>query len=143
MARFDYRKLDKKQRDELLREVAASVRKLESTEDTQRFLEQLLTPSEVAMVGRRWQAAKMLMEEKSYYEIRLKLGVGMSTIESVDKWLRRSIDDYPALVAVLRKDPKVKKKEFRRRYGSQFGSFNNIRRRYPLHFLLINLILGD
>lgn len=143
MARFDYRKLDKSQRDDLLKEIAVSVRKLKHAEDMRRFLEQLLTPSEVAMIGRRWQVAKMLMEEKSYYEIRQKLGVGMSTIEAVDTWLRRSIDNYPALVAVLRKDPKVKKPEFRRHYGDMYTSFSSIRRRYPLHFLLINLILGD
>lgn len=126
-----------------MKEVALSLQALKDVQDTQRFLEQLLTPSEVAMIGRRWQVAKMLMQEKSYYEIRFKLGVGMSTIEAVDTWLRRSIDDYPALVSMLRKEPQTKKREFRKRYGHTFGSFDHIRRRYPLHFLLVNLILGD
>lgn len=141
MGRFDYRKLDKSQRDKLLEEVAVSLRKLKSTEAARRFLEQLLTPSEVAMIGRRWQVAKLLMQEKSYYDIRLKLGVGMSTIESVDGWLRRSIDNFPAIVAILKKDPKTKTREFRRRYQDIPGTFNDIRHRYPLHYLLINLIL--
>ena len=119
-----------------------SIRKLESTEDVRRFLEQLLTPSELAMVGRRWQIAKMLLEEKSYFDIRFKLGVGFSTIESVDRWLRKSLDNYPQILATFRKDPKTKKKEFRRRYGDTLGSFDSLRRRYPLHFLLVSLMLG-
>lgn len=141
MGKFDYRKLEKAQRDKLLKEIATSIRKLENVEDLQRFLEQLLTPSEVTMLGRRWQIAKLLIEDKSYYDIRFKLGVGFSTIEGVDRWLRKSIDDFPALMAILRKEPQARKKEFQRRYSSQFGSFNNIRHRYPLHFLLINLLL--
>lgn len=141
MGRFDYRKLEKAQRDALLKEIAVSIRKLENVDELQRFLEQLLTPSEATMLGRRWQIAKLLIQNKSYYDIRLKLGVGFSTIEGVDRWLRKSIDNFPVLISILHKEPETKKREFRRRYGSQFGSFANIRHRYPLHFLLVNLLL--
>lgn len=143
MAKFDYRKVEKVQRNKLLKEIVVSIRKLQDENDTQRFFEQLLTPSEIAMISRRWQIAKMLMEEKSYYDIRFKLGVGFSTIESVDRWLRKSLDDYPAIISILRKDPATKKQKFRRQYGDRVGSFDSIRHRYPLHFLLINLVLGD
>ena len=142
MAKFDYRKLEKTQRDKILLEIAASLQKLGDATVVQQFLQQLLTPSEIAMIGRRWQVAKMLLQEKSYYEIRSRLGVGFSTIESVDRWLRKSIDHYPALIAALRGDTATKKREFRKRYGSTFGSLESLRHRYPLHFLLLNMVLG-
>ena len=47
----------------------------------------LLTQSESLMLARRIQTAKLLMQEKSYDEIKEKLKVGNSTIANTDKWL--------------------------------------------------------
>jgi len=61
---------------------------LRNKEETLEFLIGLLTPSEILMIARRIQIARMLLEEDNYEVIRKKLKVSHQTINKVEHWLR-------------------------------------------------------
>ncbi len=144
MVKFDYHTLTTKQRSDLLEELAEAIGKLRETKDRQRFFEQLLTPSEQVMLGRRWQIAKKLIAGESYLDIRHELRVGFTTIESVDHLLRESVGNYREYIEKIARKPKAQRKNWYRERSSDItGSFGDIRHRYPLHFLLINIFLDS
>lgn len=142
MAKFDYHKLSLTDRQNLVKRLAAAMAKLRTANDHARFLEQLLTPSEQVMLGRRWQIAQLLVAGESYLNIRANLKVGFTTIEAVDHLLQETVGDYRSLVKKIAEKPKSKRKTWHRDHHSEImGTFGDIRHRYPLHFLLFNLVL--
>lgn len=105
------------------------------------FLEQLLTPSEIVMISRRLGIAQKLVQGESYLTIRQELGVGLSTIQSVDRWLKNILVNY-----TLPQQKKVTTRQKRSRHARPraiLGTFADIRHRYPLEYLFLNLLLGD
>lgn len=100
-------------------------------------LQNLLTESEQIMLARRIQIAKHLLSGESYVAIRIKLKVGFATIQSVDRWMKRGCDtyrkDFPALYEAS--------KQPRGLYAPTSGTFEHLRKKYPWHFLLFNLLL--
>ncbi|GEM_PF-1507620 len=132
MARFDYRKLSDMQRQELVGELLDIMATVKDKKDLQTFFLQLVTPSEAVMLARRWQIAQRLAGGKSYYRIAEELKVGISTIESVDRWLSEAIGDYRERVA------EAKLKDARRKNRpTPFRIFPN-----TLPFLLFNLLVA-
>lgn len=103
------------------------------------FLQTVLTPSEITMISRRLGVASKLLKGKTYREIRQELGVGLSTVATIDRWLNEILDNYHI--------PRVEKKVTRaitsrpRHRGTIPGTFADTRRRYSSKFLLINLLL--
>ena len=95
------------------------------------FLRDLLTPSERIMLGRRIVIARMLLAYASYRDIQRALGVGLGTIERVQRWLRDQMPGYEqALKGMEREFSK------RRTRAELARNFANLKRKYPLHFLL-------
>ena len=76
-------KLSKKEYNHMLNLLYSKMSKLNSKQKVADFLSDLLTESEQVMILRRLQIAKLLLEGKTYYEIRMALGVGISTIKNV------------------------------------------------------------
>jgi len=101
------------------------------------FLLQLLSTSEAVMLARRWEIAQMLASGETYYAIREKLGVGMSTITSVDHWLSDAIGDYKK---ILEKEM-LANKEIKLEYMDVADTMTSIRHRYALPFLLVNMLI--
>jgi uncharacterized protein YerC len=103
----------------------------------------LLTESEQIMLSRRIRIAKMLMMGMSAREIGSSCSAGLPTIRSIDRWLRSRFDDYretlSTLYAILQED--VRKE--RRQRPIIPHSFRSLRRKYPLHFLIFNILLDD
>ena len=79
--------IDEKERFEAIGNFYNIVRNLKTKDDVFGFFMGLFTPSEALMFARRIQIAQMLLEKKTYPEIRKKLGVGLSTITKVSHWL--------------------------------------------------------
>lgn len=77
----------KKQREATLRNLSAVLTKVGDEKTMTALLRQLLTDSEVVMLGRRLEVASRLRRGESYIEIREELGVGFATIQSVARWL--------------------------------------------------------
>ncbi len=70
------------------------VSSLKTKQEIINFFLGLFTPSEALMVARRIQIAQMLLEDKSYEEIRKKLKVGTATVQRTYQWLHGGDDKY-------------------------------------------------
>jgi len=67
---------------------------LKNKSDMKYFLRDLLTEKEIIEFGKRWQAAKMLEEKKSYTVIVKKTGLSSTTVARISKWLRHGMGGY-------------------------------------------------
>ena len=74
-----------KERKKMLSLLFTKIAKLKSKDSVANFISDVLTESEQVMILRRLQIAKLLIEEKTYYEIRYQLGVANDTIKIVRK----------------------------------------------------------
>jgi uncharacterized protein YerC len=95
------------------------------------FLRDLLSESERIMLGRRISIARRLLQKKSYSEVQNELGVGVTTISKVHRWLRDQMPGYESAVQGM-------EKEFTRRARKteEKQAFARLKKKYPLHFLL-------
>jgi len=82
-------KISKTERNNLKNLLSAKIAKLKSQQQVVNFLEDLLTESELVMIFRRLQIAKMLLENFSYWQIKNELNVSYETINSVRSRLDR------------------------------------------------------
>lgn len=69
------------------KELFEAVMKLKSMDEAHRFFRDLCTPEEIDEMARRWQVAKMLVEEKPYREIADDVKVSTTTVARVAHWL--------------------------------------------------------
>ncbi|MEK7136958.1 MAG: Trp family transcriptional regulator [Patescibacteria group bacterium] len=138
MAKVQHRQLKKSELEVLRQELFETLQKLGVKEKGREFLDDLLTESEKVMLARRIQIAKRLLLGEAFEEIARSLHVGMATIQAVDRWLQRKFDRYrsdlPPLMKTKRRVP----------IGHlDPHSMRGIRARYPVHFGIINFLLGD
>ena len=78
---------------------------LQSVEECRCFMEDLCTPSELAEMSRRLQAAKMLKENYIYSEIAEQTGLSTATISRVNRCLK--FDGDSGYISVLEKMEKA------------------------------------
>lgn len=76
-------KISKSEREKLKSLLCTKIAKFKSGKQVMNFMEDLLTESELVMIVRRLQIAKMLLEEASYWQIRNELGASHDTIKTV------------------------------------------------------------
>lgn len=107
-----------KQRRAVIEPLVEALHSLKKKEQIHEFLSTLLTASEIIMIGRRLQAAEGLMEGKSYYTVRKETGIGFSTIQSVDSWLKHVVRDYHEIRAKQRRE-EIRKEQLARRLKPQ------------------------
>ena len=139
MAKVTLNNIDNKERYELLDELYDMISVLENREEVKNFFRDLLTPSESLMLARRIAVAKMLLAGATYEEIRNKLKVGHDNIKSVYRWL---YDGFGGYDSALKKVAKKKAKEKNIGGSAYTGSpLDNLRRKYPAHFMLVNAFL--
>lgn len=112
---------------------------LKNREEVKQFFKDLLTLSEVVMISRRLQIAKMLLEGFTYREIRMKLKIGLSTIVSVERWLNQGFGGYRNIIQRHKK----KERKFRGHEPAMPFTLKHLRKKYPLHFLLWNMVKKD
>jgi TrpR-related protein YerC/YecD len=142
MSKFNYRLLTPRQQRQLLNELSEVIAVLKNKQDIQQFLQQLLTRSEIVMLARRLRIAQALVSGKTYDEIRQEVGVGFSTVQLVERWLRATVGDYEdARIVYQQRRPRKKKGSVQRRRLDMPDSLGSVRHRYPGHFLLLNLLL--
>lgn len=100
----------------------------------------LFTESEQVMLVRRIQITKRLIAGRSSIAIRRELRVGQATIENMQQWLKKGLPTYQKVFHDLYEE--LCRKERQSRPIIPY-SFRWMRRKYPMHFLLFNLILDD
>ena len=109
MPRFDYAKLSPQERKKLIEPLLEALHTLKTKEQLHEFLSGLLTSSELVMLGRRLQAAERLLQGESYEHVRKATGIGFSTIQSVDSWLKHAVREYHDIRAKNRREEMWKK----------------------------------
>lgn len=125
-------RLARKDQKALQRELSRTLHAVKKAELYEQFVAQLLTQSEVVMVVRRILIAKRLLQGRTIKSIERELGAGQKTIETVHRWLKRDFEDYRMVLTNHNVHTPVLSHTFRW-----------IRKKYPMHFLLLNLVLGD
>ncbi len=140
MSKVNPRALDSNSKMKYLDLLWTSISQLRTREETKQFFKDLLSESEAIMLARRIEIAKRLLEGESYDSITADLKVGRDTIGRVQRWLVSGFGGYERAVSGF-------KKEVGRRFGKPAGaaksapySFGWIKQKYPLHFLLFNLL---
>ena len=135
-----YHELSDFEKKKYLGEFYSVIAQLKTRDEVKNFFKDLLTLSEVVMLSRRIQIAKMLMEGETHDEIRRKMKVGFGNIASVEKWLKNGFGGYKEMIR------RYKKKHDRKKWdggGDLPYSASWLRKKYPLHFLLWNLAKKD
>lgn len=140
MGKVDFRRLSLKERRKLEESVRGLLYSFKKPEEIHTFLCNILTQSEHVMLGRRIQIAKLLMGGVTQFTICEHLGVGLSTVQSIDRWLRQTFQDYRTVLSKLYQEMQQQEKRER---PIEPLSFRWLRRKYPMHFLLFNLLLDD
>lgn len=95
MPKVKSNQIDKKEKYRIVEEMFEVFSRLKSKSDLMGFMVGLLTPSEVLMIARRMQVAKMILEGRTYEVIEKKLKVSHMTINRVELWLRsEKMDEF-------------------------------------------------
>lgn len=87
MPRARLSRVSREEREEIIGGLFEAITSLKTKKDTIEFLVGLLSPSEILMLARRVQIAKMLLDDKKYKTIRDSIDVGEATIAGVSRWL--------------------------------------------------------
>ncbi len=116
-----------------------SIAELKSRDEVKNFFKDLLSESEAIMLSRRIMIAKYLLEDKSYDEIAELLHTGKATIASVHRWLVSGFRGYENAVKRFKTAVDKRYNKFKEEPSRPY-SFGWLRKKYPLHFLLFNLL---
>lgn len=85
MAKFN--KVSKLEKQRLLIALCQAVSSIKDPKEAAQILTDLLTPSEIEMVAKRLEIAKLLIQGKTYDQVRTKINAGYSTIGRINTWL--------------------------------------------------------
>ncbi len=118
-----------------------SIAGLQSRDEVKNFFKDLLSESEAIMLARRIQIAKMLLEGKKYEEIVNELHVGQDTVCKIQQWLTSGFGGYKKAIESFEKALKSRRGKEGRNVAMPY-SFVWLKKKYPLHFLLFNLMDG-
>lgn len=141
MPRVNPRKLSSKDKMKYLDILWTSIAELKSRDEVKNFFKDLLSESESIMLARRILIAKYLLEDKTYDQIHNRMKVGFDTIARVHNWLISGFGGYENSVKKFEKVlyNRLKRVSRASKIVEPF-SFNWLKRKYPLHFLLFNII---
>lgn len=140
MPRVQPKSLPAQERKELLDDLWNMIALLEDKEEVHRFFRDLLSETEAIMLARRVQIAKALLHGVSYEEIKVIMHTSDVTIAGVHRWLQSGFGGYTSALPRLEKAVEQQRKgNEKQRDASTPYSFEWLKRRYPIHFLLFNL----
>lgn len=125
MARFN--KLLKSEKQRLLIALCQAVSSVKNSEEAAQVLTDLLTPSEIEMVAKRLEIAKLLIQGKTYDQIRTRINAGYSTIGRINTWLNLAGEGFKIAVSRMKSEQKQPTMDEK----LDPFSWHNIGRRYP------------
>lgn len=128
------------ERQKIKKRLSHTLERLQNAHDLVAFLFHALSESEQIMLARRIQIALQLMKGLSQQKIAEQLHVGLTTVQTVDRWLN-SWQDYRTQMPLLYRTMMQRKQQRSRGIDDFPESFRSLRRRYPLHFLFFTLLL--
>ncbi len=142
MAKVDFRRIRQDEFAQLHGLLQNTLLTMKRRQNFAELMDDLLTQSEVVMLGRRIRIAQWLLYGKSCEVVSRKLHAGLATVYTVDRWLRIQCSSYEKIFPSLYWEMMHKAAKDRKKYSYPY-SWNWIRSKYPMHFLLINLLLDD
>jgi Trp operon repressor len=89
MGKIDHRHLSRQQYESLGREFWKTCQSAGSVKQLTTFIDHILTPSERVMLTRRIRIAKKLLQKKGQIQIQDEMGVGQSTVDTVERQLEK------------------------------------------------------
>jgi len=139
MVKVNPRKIDNTDRMKYLDLLWTSIASLKSRDEVKNFFKDLLSESESIMLSRRIMIAKYLLEGLTYDEIKVRMKVGDNNIAKVHSWLTSGFGGYEKAIREFNKA--LNRRGFDKMPSPPL-SFEWLRKKYPLHFLLFNLLLN-
>lgn len=76
---------------------------LQSLDECQNFLRDLLTAAELKEFANRWKVAKLLAKKTDYKKIEKETGMSSTTIARISKWLTNGMGGYQLAIKKLNK----------------------------------------
>lgn len=144
MSYFTLDKFPKGERIRVIGEFYDVIDSLKNRQEVREFLKDLLTPNEIGNLMRRVEVALLLILGFSYDEISQMLRVSKDKVLNVHKKLVRGGKGYEIVIQRLlekRKKRKIREIKYQKKLARKIKSeFEGIKKKYPLHFLLVNLI---
>ncbi len=144
MPRKELSKINPKERQRILDEFWTMIALLDTKDQVKNFFKDLLSASESVMLARRIQIAKLLLSGVGYDAIEKRLGTGPTTIASVHRWLQGGFGGYASAIPKLTQEIERREKVAERREEESVPlSSRWMRKKYPLHYLLVNMMNDD
>lgn len=140
MGKFYLNKLPKEKRIQMIAEFYDVIASLKNREEVRLFFKDLLTPDEIAIFMRRIEVATLLLAGYTYDQIAKLLGTGKGKVTNVQKVLAKSGQGYKLVIKRLLGARKRRLKIQRKRTKAMLSDFERLKQKYPLYFLLFNLI---
>lgn len=84
--------------DIYITELYSAILKLKNLDEARRFFRDLLTEQEILEFSKRWRAAQMLDNKRSYNEIEQETGLSSTTVARISKWLNSGMDGYKLII---------------------------------------------
>ena len=122
-----FEKLSQKEQASLVFDLIQALIQTQSVSDAALFLQDLLTKSELRLLGKRLRIAKLLLSGTDYREIEQRVHVSHSTIAKIAAWLSERGDGFRKIVKRLPAEKKEKTWE-------EYSEWDRIKRKYPLYF---------
>lgn len=98
MAKVKVYAVDKKERTRIINELLFVISSLKLRNDISDFFLGILTQSEILMIARRLQIAKMLLLGESYDDISSRMHVSHQTINKTEQWIRNNSEAGNAII---------------------------------------------
>lgn len=135
MAKFNPYLLSSKERKRIINQFYTSLILLDGEKEVKNFFEDLLTESELIMLARRLEIARMLIKGVGYQKIRTNLKVGFDNINAVNCWLRYGRKGYVSIIEKLEKFEKKKASlKTAKKEKSNVFDWYRVKRKFPANF---------
>ena len=134
MAKFPpHQNLSKEVRQKVLLELCQAMVIVKKLPDAAKVLSDLLSEQELQMIAKRLQIGKLLLQKKTYIQIKNELRVSQHTIARVNIWLQQGGAGF-RMVVEQGKDMTIPAWKPWPGAGSMSDGWDNIKRRFPMHF---------
>lgn len=88
--------------NEEMKILSAAILSLETEEECEKFLTDLMTVREISSMAQRISVARLLQEKKTFTEIEEKTGMSSATIARINKCLQYGADGYSLVLDKLK-----------------------------------------
>lgn len=91
-------------RSDIARQLVEALVAIDSLQDMQNFLRDVMTEKEITEISARLEAARMLTEGKKYTEIVAKTKLSSRTVARISEWLQNGCNGYQAALNAAHHD---------------------------------------